>query len=408
MSAHAKLSPSGAHRWGHCAAAPKMEEGLPDTVTIHSAEGTLAHHVLERSLLLGLEPDVFAGQKRTIDGFKLVVTDEMVGHVRDVMERVLERGGQQFYEMRVSMDKWIPEGFGTLDIGIVTDDYIFIEDLKYGAGEAVHPKENEQLLIYALGFCAWLNANGIPIGKRKIKLTIHQPRNGEGGGSWTTDLEYLLAFGKKVRKWAEAAWDKDNMTFNPGEKTCRWCKAKGTCKALAEYNLKTMKTRFSKLADPDATPEQKLPDIEKLDAETRSLILKHHAMISDWLKALHRTALEDALAGRPVPGMKAIYGRAPHRTWPDEELTVKWLEKNGLPTHAEPKVLSPAAVETIIKKEFPAKTKKEDRERMFTTFNKLYAQGDPKAILVSADHSAPEIPPAKARFAKIADDDDEG
>lgn len=406
MAEHAKLSPSGAHRWGHCPASPKMEEGLPDTVTIHSAEGTLAHHVLERSLMLGLEPVVFEGQKRTIDGFKLVVTPEMVGHVTDVMERVLERGGKQFYEMRVSMDKWIPEGFGTLDIGIVTDDYIYIEDLKYGAGEAVHPKENEQLLIYALGFCAWLNANGIKVGNRKIKLTIHQPRNSDGGGSWTTDLDYLLAFGKKVRKWAEAAWDKENMTFNPGDKTCRWCKAKGSCKAFADFNLKTMGVRFSKMKDPDAKPEEKMPDLERITPEMRSTILLHKDMITGWLKALSHAGLEDALAGRPVPGMKAIYGRAPHRTWPDEELTVKWLEKNEMPTHAEPKVLSPAAVETEIKKRFPAKTKKEDRERMFTTFNKLWTQGEPKAILVSADHSAPEIPPAKLRFAKIADDDE--
>ena len=43
MGAHALLSPSAAHRWMNCTAAPLLEINVEDAGSDYAAEGTLAH-----------------------------------------------------------------------------------------------------------------------------------------------------------------------------------------------------------------------------------------------------------------------------------------------------------------------------------------------------------------------------
>lgn len=43
MGAHALLSPSAAHRWINCTAAPRLEADVEDKGSEFAAEGTLAH-----------------------------------------------------------------------------------------------------------------------------------------------------------------------------------------------------------------------------------------------------------------------------------------------------------------------------------------------------------------------------
>ena len=56
MTAHALLSPSAAHRWLYCTAAPLLEQTFPDTGSEYAAEGTLAHAVAELKLRKYTEP----------------------------------------------------------------------------------------------------------------------------------------------------------------------------------------------------------------------------------------------------------------------------------------------------------------------------------------------------------------
>ena len=70
MSAHAQLSPSSAVRWMTCPGSVRMCEGIPDTSSDASLEGTMMHtvasHCLSRTALLPVVPAVTPRQARRI------------------------------------------------------------------------------------------------------------------------------------------------------------------------------------------------------------------------------------------------------------------------------------------------------------------------------------------------------
>ncbi|MTW08786.1 DUF2800 domain-containing protein, partial [Streptococcus pneumoniae] len=51
MGAHARLSPSGTHKWMTCVAAPALEDGCPDTSSKFADEGTALHALSEMALV---------------------------------------------------------------------------------------------------------------------------------------------------------------------------------------------------------------------------------------------------------------------------------------------------------------------------------------------------------------------
>ena len=117
----------------------------------------------------------------------------------------------------------------------------------------------------------------------------------DGISEWACTVEELLEFGEKVKKIADLAI-KGEGEFNPSEKTCRYCKIRDRCKARAEKNallvLETSK-------DPKT-----LTNVEI------AKYLKQGADVSAWLSDLQATALAECLAGREVPGWKAVERRS--------------------------------------------------------------------------------------------------
>ena len=61
---HARLSPSAAHRWLHCTAAPRREEAYPDAGSDFAKEGTLAHAYAARAL------KIYNGDRGTTEELK--------------------------------------------------------------------------------------------------------------------------------------------------------------------------------------------------------------------------------------------------------------------------------------------------------------------------------------------------
>lgn len=383
MADHAKLSPSGASIWAHCAGSVEAQANEPDDSGEKAAEGTAAHDIAATCLTIGCEPSDFIGQTRTVknkdkrtgkvvEEFVIPITEEMADNLQPCVDQVRDMGGAQFYERKVSTERWLgPDQFGTMDVGVILPGHLIVADLKYGF-IPVSPVENAQLQIYGLGFWDSIVRKRDDYERpKKVTLIIMQPRALSGGGEWTIPFDDLLDFGDWVEKQAAAALE-PGAPRTPGLSQCQWCRANKKCDEWAEYRLATFGAKFDDL-DSDAEPV--LLDARKITPERRSYLIKHGPAISKWFTDLHAEALQDALAGRPTPGLKAVLGKRPNRHWENERRTEKFLRGRGLGDEAlfVKKMISPAVAEKALGKGGKQAIKE------------LVSQGDARPVLVPAE-----------------------
>lgn len=343
--AHARMGPSSAARWLRCPGSVQMgDRAEPERPSEFAAEGTVAHHVRECCLAFGFEPEDFLGEEIEADGFRFVVDEEMVEALRPGIEWVRERPGLLVNEYRVRYDKWVPGQFGTLDVGIVSPDLIIINDLKYGQGVPVEVERNEQLMTYALAF--WDNVARHITKATDFLLVIDQPRVSGAGGEWYCTLDDLLAHGERLKRGYEEV-HAENPRLAAGEKQCRFCRAKGFCPELARWSSAQADLI---LDDLDGDEELTLADADAMTPERRAYVAKNYGLIKLWLDGVKAKVLEDALHGKPTPGVKAVEGRRGNRSWKDPEAAEAYL---GMFVEAErlrskPALLSPAQVEKFL------------------------------------------------------------
>ena len=145
MSAHAKFSPSAAHRWLRCPGSYDLTKDIPNTSSAAADEGTLAHEVLEHCL----NNEVLPTEYYTDDATMAEYLDEVYLYV---MMRKAELEATLFAELKVDPDvDGDGDCWGTADVVLVGSGVVEIIDLKYGAGQFVSVVRNEQLELYALG-----------------------------------------------------------------------------------------------------------------------------------------------------------------------------------------------------------------------------------------------------------------
>ena len=339
--AHAKLGTSNAHRWLNCPGSVKAEQGFKDQSSPFALEGTRAHELSELALFKDKEPQHWIG-KPLVENSDFIVDEEMANYVQVYTDycRAISKGADEvFIEQRVSYNDWVPEGFGTNDFGalFLKDKRIKIADLKYGKGVQVDAENNPQAMLYGLGTYAefsWISDFDW------VDIAIIQPRL-DHISEWSISVKDLLKWAEWVSQRAEIALSEDAERV-PGEKQCRFCKAKGTCPALMKYTEDIIMAEFDDLDD--------MPSPDTLTQEQLRKVLEHKGLIEGWLSSVETVVRERLEAGEDFAGFKIVEGRSLRR-WGDEaQAEAKLIDLLGDKLHTK-KIISPAQAEKVLKKD---------------------------------------------------------
>lgn len=296
MADHAKLSPSGAHRWMACPGSLAMEAGYPDTSSEFADEGTAAHFLaseclegehdakffLGRHILVSEDftgwPDITQAEiKSKAMGRYFVADADMCREVQKYIDAVREaaQGGVLHVEQRLPIfGGALGDQFGTSDTVIELPGVLWIRDLKYGKGVQVFAEENEQLMLYALGALDHFDLLG---DVETVRMTIDQPRLNYSD-TWECSVQHLREFEQRAiaagklalslgqvpatneqdmdedsgRAFIRTTLDSSQMPvehLTPGPDQCRFCKAKAACPALTEKVLRDVAGDFDVLAE---------------------------------------------------------------------------------------------------------------------------------------------------------------
>lgn len=323
---HALLGASSSARWLVCTPSARLEAMFPDEQSPYAAEGTIAHDLAESILRHKLE-----GKKAPkLDDYSTEMIEAVNRYVDICEEKVNESrarssDAEAMIEARLDFSRWVPDGFGTGDMVIVADGILEVIDLKYGKGVPVSAIENTQMRLYALGA---YDINEFLYDIKSVRMTIVQPRL----DSISTDemaLEELLDWGEEIKPIAQRAFRGE------GECTpcdyCNFCKARHTCRALADTCLTAFYKDGGKL-------NQLLTDSEVSD------ILAMKDLITKWIKGVYDFAYEKALAGeKQWPGFKLVEGTS-RRTITDPDAAAQTLLDNG---YKEKDIFKPRELEGI-------------------------------------------------------------
>lgn len=240
---HAKLSASGSSRWINCPGSIALESNFEDTTSPFAQEGTKAHEYAENWLNLELKYRKGIICRTEIIDFKMAfkqADSEMFLNVESYVNECLslydecllkDKYAEAYVEVRVDFSKYVPEGFGTVDFCVVTNDIIYIRDLKYGKGVQVSAKGNSQLRLYGIG--AYLMFDWI-YDFKKVNYGIIQPRLNH------LDFEELEI--KELLEYMDFVKGKANETLKPNAKICpgswcKFCKARSICKVRSSSIL---------------------------------------------------------------------------------------------------------------------------------------------------------------------------
>lgn len=320
MTDHAFLSPSAAHRWLTCTAAPKYEQQFPDGTSSYAEEGTLAHKVAELKLRkYAIEPMSPRAYHTRLNKLKRdpLWQNEMDDHTDtylDYIKKVMLQYPTQPHvvaEKRLDLNKYAAKCFGTADCLILAGDTIHVIDFKYGQGVPVDAKENPQMRLYALGA---LEAYQFIYSFTKVSMAIVQPRI-NNISEYEQSVDSLTKWGLEVVKPAASkALNGLGSKFQPGEH-CRFCRGKLQCRARNEYyaGMKTI-VRENK----DAT---------QISMEMLSRYIPLSEELKSWADDIKAYALTCCLDGMEVPGYKAVEGKG-RREFTDQDEAFKVLIKN--------------------------------------------------------------------------------
>ena len=327
MSGHALFSPSAAHRWIACPGSFAYPGNTEDSESsVYADDGTASHEFAAAVLKSGNGVEFFLGTSCVVNGKTYTLDEERADFIGVYIDacRQLGFGKLHFVEHWVDTSEWLGEGQGgTVDFGVIDPDVITVADLKYGMGEKVEAfytlpdgtvVPNEQLGIYAAGLLR--DAQLLGYTPTHARLMVVQPRLGHIS-EYIFDVIDILALMQRAKAAAATAIQAlvsqpaaAQQWMSPGEKACRWCKAKSECPALQKWASDAVRADFDEVTEPkDFAP------VSDLSAAMRAVPL-----VRLWCDAVEASAIEHVQAGESVIGsdgqpMKFVEGKLGKRRW---------------------------------------------------------------------------------------------
>ena len=344
MTAHALLSASGSKRWLSCTPSAKLEATLPEQKRGSSAfdfsqEGTTAHSLAEAKLRhyygqIGIEE--YQHEEAIIKATPYY-NDDFEAHVDSYVLYVrsqIGEGDTPLFEQRVDFSDWVPDGFGTADVVILSKHSIRVIDLKFGKGVPVTAQDNTQLRLYALGAYSKFKEEYPDL--KEVSYTIHQPRLDSISTDGTSIAKLIDWANYFVKPKAKKAWS-GSGEFLPGE-WCQFCRAKAQCRARSDYNTELAKQEF------------KTPAL--LNEEEVSQVLVKAQQLRTWVNDVEEFALTRAVDQGIVPPGYKLATTKTHRKISDTALAATVLVEKGMSSEIiwePPKLKSIASLEKINK-----------------------------------------------------------
>jgi hypothetical protein len=362
-----------------CTPSARLEETFPESPeSVYAAEGTFAHELSELEIRYALDLltlNEFVAKKNELMKSDFYTeemveeTDKYIAHVRDTWKasKVADKFAEILIEDKIDLTAYIPEGFGSNDVVIISGSTLSVKDLKFGKGVKVSAKDNSQLKLYALGA---LEKHGFNYDIEAIHLEINQPRL-NNVSTFELSAAELVTWGEEYVKPRAAEAFEGAGEFVAGDH-CRWCKAAVKCRTYAAHNLQAVKDAFEEPAL--LTDEQLLDVFDKAPA-----FVKWVNSIADFVKS-------EALAGRKWAGYKLIEGRS-IRSIGDEAKARAALSKAGVSIHD---------YETAKLKGITELTKLLGKKEFDTVLGPFIIKPAGKPALVTIDDPRPELNSAAA------------
>lgn len=280
------------------------------------------------------------------------------------------------FEVKLDFSRWVPGGFGTADVVLISDLGVEVIDLKYGKGVPVHAENNPQTRLYGLG--AYVRYSPL-YDIDKVVMTIIQPRL-DAVSTEELTVDQLLHWARTVVQLAATLAIEGAGEFVPGEH-CRFCRARYTCRARAEANLALAKREF---APP---PELSLDEIAAVLTQLETDFL-------NWVRDVQQFALQSALAGERIPGWKLVEGRSVRR-YTDENAAFEALRSAG---YSDDQILTRSLKSITEMERFLGKA------RFAELLGAFIEKPSGKPTLVPQSDKRPELSPASLAKADFKDE----
>lgn len=261
--------------------------------------------------------------------------DDFEAHVDSYVLYVRSQIGEgdiPLFEQRVDFSDWVPDGFGTADVVILSKHSIRVIDLKFGKGVPVAALDNTQLRLYALG--AWAKFKEEYPDIREVSYTIHQPRLDSISTDGTTIAKLVDWANYFVKPKAKKAWSGAGE-FLPGD-WCQFCRAKAQCRARSDFNTELAKQEFK---DPPL-----------LDDDELSLVIAKAGQLKTWVNDVEEYALTRAIEKNILPPGYKLGTTKTHRKISDTALAATVLVEKGMSPEIiweAPKLKSIATLEKL-------------------------------------------------------------